>query len=185
MSFAAHVWASSVAPIANVYEYAVLNRMADEVDESGEGCILGTPTIARDIMSDTRTVRRTLDSLLERKLIGLGDQSRALYIRADRRPTVYDILIPAECFADLKRTNERRAARGMEPITPENRPVQGPPPDDAKRAKRKDAGAKRFKKIGDDQAEQDALDGAALSAPSSLNFEPQADGGTSSPRRGD
>jgi hypothetical protein len=179
MSFAAHVWASGVAPVANVYEYAVLNRMADEVDESGEGCMLGTPTIARDIVSDTRSVRRALDSLEERGLIAKGDQARAAYIRADRRPIVYDLLIPAMCFADIKRTNERRAAQGRAPLTPENRPVQGPPPDDAKRKRRDDVGKPRDKKIGDSQEEQDRLDAGTQegSDPDGLSSSHPATGG--------
>lgn len=160
MSFVAHMWSSGVAPIADVYEYAVLNRMADEVDECGEGCLLSAKTIARDIAASVRQVRRALDALLERKLIGEGDQKRAEYIRADRRPVVYDLLIPAKVFADLGRTNERRAAQGREPITEENRPVQDPPPADAKRKTREDAGTKRPRKLADTPDEQAALDAA-------------------------
>lgn len=161
MSFVAHMWSSGVAPVADVYEYAVLNRMADEVDESGEGCGISAKTIARDIMASDRQVRRALDAMLERKLIGVGDQARVAYLRADRRPVVYDLLIPAKCFADLERTNERRAAQGRPPITPQNRPVQGPPPAEALRKVRADQGTKRPKKLADTPEEQAAIDAAA------------------------
>jgi hypothetical protein len=207
MGFTTHVWASGVAPIANVNEYAVLNRMADATDDDGEGCCLATATIARDIMADDRTVRRTIDALLERKLIAEGDQARAAYLRADRRPVVYDLLIPAKCFLDLGRTNERRAALGRPPITEENRPVQDPPPADAMRKKRADAGAKRPKKIGDNPAEQAMIDagddpeaadqakhgvtdsppvtGGLLDTPSATTCLVVQDGVTTSPARGD
>lgn len=172
MSFTAHMWASGIAEVANVYEYAVLNRMADEADEFGEGCCLGTPTIANDIKANERSVRRAIDSLLERGLLAEGDQRRAAYIRADRRPKVYDLMIPAVTFGDLKRTNERRAAKGLPPITPENRPMQKPPAADDMRTPRSDTGQKRERRVGFDQVEQDALDHATE--------QKEQDGGTNS-----
>jgi hypothetical protein len=205
VSFAAHLWASTIAPVANVYEYAVLNRMADEADESGEGCIIGTPTIAADIMASERQVRRAIDTMVERGILAKGDQSRAAYIRKDRRPTVYDLMIPAARFMDLARTNKRRAEKGLEPITEQTRPEQLPPPADSLRTKRSDTGRAR-KKVGDSEAEQAALDaeyeaaeqdkrdGVSDSHPvtGGLSVTPSATGGlpvrhgvTTSPPRGD
>jgi hypothetical protein len=177
MSSNALVWAASVAPVADVQEYAVLVRMADTVDEYGNGCLLSTKSLARDLKISEKTVQRRLDAMHQRKLIGLGDQRKALYIRADRRPTVWDLLIPAECFASLERTNQRRADLGLEPLTAENRPVQGPPPADAGRAPRSDIGKSRTRFVDDEQAQHGTGGGAEEQPPD----HPKPDGVTGSP----
>ena len=166
MSSVALMWAATVAPVADVQEYAILVRMADEADEAGCGVLLGTATIAADVLVNAKTVQRRLDAMLERGLLGLGDQRKAAYIRADRRPVVYDLLIPATCFADLARTNARRAAKDLPPLTPENRPVQAPPPEDKRRTPRNDIGKPRAKKLleGGDDAPA-AADGVTASTP--------------------
>jgi hypothetical protein len=135
MSLDAFVWAVKDAPKANVEEHGVLSVMADEVTESGLGCLLATKTIAkRAIMSD-KTVQRRLDDLLRRGLIGYGDQTLARYIRADQRPIVYNLLIPYTAFGSIKRVNEARVAKGLPPLTAEPCPTPAPVacgcPDDA------------------------------------------------------
>ncbi|WP_431935769.1 hypothetical protein [Micromonospora sp. RP3T] len=202
MSSTALMWAACVAPVADVQEYAILVRMADEADEAGCGVWLATSTIAFDVKVSEKTVQRRLDALEARKLIGRGDQRLAAHVRPDRRPVVYDLLIPAECFPDVARTNARRVARGLPPLTPENRPVQDPPNADDLRARRSDIGKPRPRKLvdnpdggRDDQAaEQPEADGGTTSHPATggLSVTPSATGGllvpdgvTSSPARGD
>jgi hypothetical protein len=194
------MWAATVAPTADVQEYAILVRMADEADEAGCGVWLATSTIAGDVNVSEKTAQRRLDAMLSRKLIGLGDQRLVAHIRADRRPVVYDLLIPAACFADLAKTNARRAAKGLPLLTPESRPVQDPPSDEHRRARRSDIGKPRTRKLvdnpdggreADEQAEED---GGTISHPADggTDSHPEATGGllvpdevTDSPERGD
>lgn len=194
MSSVALMWAAGIAPVADVQEYACLTRMADEADEAGCGVYLATATIADDIKCSEKTVQRRLDAMLERKLIGLGDQRLAQHIRADRRPVVYDLLIPAKVFGDLERTNKRRADKGLPPITPENRPEQAPPSADDMRSKRNDTGKPR-RKIYENgsRVDETAADGVTTSPPvHGVTDSPAVTGGlvvqhgvTSSPERGD
>jgi hypothetical protein len=191
MSSVALMWAATVAPVADVQEYAILVRMADEADEAGCGVLLGTATIAADILVNAKTVQRRLDAMLERGLLGLGDQRKAAYIRADRRPVVYDLLIPATCFADLARTNARRAAKDLPPITTDSRPVQQPPPPDQRRTPRNDIGKPRVRKLVEGGDDAQPADGGTSSPPVGDPDESGTGGllvqhgGTASPARGD
>ncbi|MEU5950343.1 hypothetical protein ABZ793_33035 [Micromonospora sp. NPDC047465] len=147
MSLDALLWAVKDAPVADVEEHAVLTVLADQADESGCGAFLSTKTIGKRTKLHERTVQRRLDTMLERGLLGLGDQSLARYIRADRRPVVYDLLIPYNAFANVGRVNEARAMHGLPPLTPESRPDIAEPPAPRRRA---DAGKKRPKKNRED-----------------------------------
>src|SRR5688500_2897953 len=143
MSLDALLWAVKDAPVADVEEHAVLTVLADQADESGCGAFLSTTTIGKRTRLHERTVQRRLDSMLARGLLGLGDQSLASYIRADRRPVVYDLLIPYSAFANVKRVNDARKLADRPPLTPDNRPDIPEPPAPKRRA---DAGKKRPKK---------------------------------------
>lgn len=198
MSSTALMWAAGIAPVADVQEYAVLIRMADEADESGCGVYLATATIADDIKVSEKTVQRRLDAMLDRKLIGLGDQSLARRIRADRRPVVYDLLIPAIRFSDLAKTNKRRAEKGLPPITETNRPDQDTPTSADMRARRSDVGKARGRKLDEQLGhvdEPDIAGGVTISPPvHGVTISPPVDatgglpvpnGVTTSPERGD
>ncbi len=192
MSSNALIWAASIAPIADVQEYAILVRMADTVDEFGCGCLLSTKSIARDLKISEKTVQRRIDAMLSRKLLAEGDQQKAVYIRADRRPTVYDLMIPSVCFASLERTNERRADLKLAPLTPQNRPIQEPAPAGAGRSPRSDIGKPRPRKVDDEQAKHGTGGGAEEQAErgdyqseKQTGGLPVLDGGTGSPGRGD
>jgi hypothetical protein len=199
MSSTALMWAATVAPIADVQEYAILVRMADEADEAGCGVYLSTSTIASDVLVNAKTVQRRLDAMEARGLIGRGDQALVARIRADRRPTVWDLLIPAECFADLARTNKRRAEKGLPAIDARNRPMQLPPADQDRRTPRNDIGKPRGKKLDEQRGYVESetvddpdgatssplVDGGTTSHPDLTGGLPVPDGVTASPARGD
>jgi hypothetical protein len=136
MSLDAMVWAVKDAPVADVEEHAVLTVMADEADEAGCGVLLATGTIAKRARVSTKTAQRRIDDMLARKVLGLGDQTRAAYIRADRRPVVYDLLIPFSAYSKrrIDGVNEARAGKQLPPLTPANRPDIEPPPAPKRRA---------------------------------------------------
>lgn len=140
MSFEAVLWATSDAPIADVNEFAVLVMMAEKADADGCASFPSRPTLAKRTKIDPRTVLRSLQRMEERKLIGEGDQRAAEYIRADRRPVVYDLLIPADWFPNLARINAERADKGKSPLNRQNRPPIAAPPE---KVQRSDKGKKR------------------------------------------
>jgi hypothetical protein len=135
------VWALSGAPIANVNEYAVLGKLAENAGSDGCNAFPSVKTVAELTTLSERTVTRTLRSLEERRLIAKGNQDAARIIRrADLRPTVYDLLIPYDCFANVDQVNANRIRFGLEPLTRDNRPPIAPPPAKKERA---DKGVKR------------------------------------------
>lgn len=165
MSFEAVLWATSDAPIADVNEFAVLVMMAEKADPDGCASFPSRPTLAKRTKVDSRTVLRSLQRMEERKLIGLGDQRAAEYIRADRRPVVYDLLIPADWFPNLERINAERADKGKPPLNRQNRPPIALPPEKKQRsdkgktrpvAKATKAVTKRASSRGDSQTPRES-----------------------------
>lgn len=125
MSLDLMVWSVKDAPTKDCEEHSVLSVMADEVNESGLGCLLATKTIARRAKTSDRTAQRRIDDMMCRGLIGYGDQTLARYIRADQRPTVYNLLMPYSAYSAraITRVNESRVARGLPPLTPDPCPT--------------------------------------------------------------
>ncbi|MFE0778787.1 hypothetical protein [Streptomyces sp. NPDC058861] len=144
MSLEAMVWVlSGDAPVADVNEYAVLGAMADKADPDGCGSWLSKETIAARVHVSEETVKRCWRNMQRRKLIARGDQSLVRHYRADRRPVVYDLLIPFSWFSNVDRVNAERERMGRDPLTPEDRPNLAPAP--AKKD-RSDKGQPRPKK---------------------------------------
>ncbi len=169
------IWVlSGDAPIADLKEFAVLATMAEAAGRDGCGTFQSKETIAERTTLDTESVKRAWRAMVRRGLIGKGDQTMARHIRADRRPTVYDLLIPYEWFPNIERTNAERARMGLDPLTPENRPPIAPAP--AKKA-RADKGMPRPK------AEQDSKPRGNSESPRAETPE-DGHGGTTSRRRG-
>ncbi|MCA1222189.1 hypothetical protein [Streptomyces sp. 8L] len=135
MSLEAMVWVlSGDAPVADVNEYAVLAAMADKADSDGCGSWLSKETISDRVHVSDETVKRCWRNMARRKLIAKGDQSLVSRYRADRRPVVYDLLIPYEWFSNIDRVNTERERLGREPLTPEDRPCIEPAPTKKRRA---------------------------------------------------
>ncbi|MCX4547224.1 helix-turn-helix domain-containing protein [Streptomyces sp. NBC_01565] len=160
MSFEALRWATGCAPVADVNEFAVLAVLAEKAGPDGCNAYPSRPTIAERARVDDRTVLRSLQRMEARGLIARGDQQAAAYIRADRRPVVYDLMIPAVWFADgIDRVNAHRQKTGRPPLTAVTRPDL---PDRPDRTARSDKGRKRPAKggpRGDSQSSGAADDG--------------------------
>jgi len=171
MSLSPILWALKDAPVADSLERLILVVLGEHAG-GADGCTAfpSRDTIASLALADPKTVQRVIQRLVKRKLIAPGDQSAAQYIRADRRPVVYDLMIPYSWFPSPERMNEERQGRGLPPLTPADRPdiVAA-----AAKARRKDAGVPRSKAPrGDSQSPR--------SKPEESDH-----GGTSSPARGD
>lgn len=171
MSLGPILWALKGAPVADSMERLVLVILGEHAG-GADGCTAfpSRDTIASLALADPKTVQRVIQRLVKRKLIAPGDQGAAQYIRADRRPVVYDLMIPYSWFPNPERMNEERQERGLPPLTPADRPDIA---EAAAKARRKDAGVPRSKTgRGDSQSPR--------SDPDQPGY-----GGSSSPTRGD
>lgn len=146
------VWAvSGDAPVADVNEFAVLGCMADKADHDGCGTWQSKETIAARTHVSEETVKRCWRNMLKRGLITKGDQNLVKHYRADRRPVVYDLMIPYTWFSNVDRINAERERLGRPPITPENRPPLDPAPSKPARADKGKPRPKAAKKRGNSE----------------------------------
>jgi hypothetical protein len=152
------LWAFKHAPVSDSAERLVLMTLADAADEDGCNAYLSHSTIAERAMIDSRTVRRKLPELEARGLIARGDQTAANHLPADKRPVVYDVMVPYVRFMDIEQTNRYRANRGRGPLTAESRPLQPPAPE---RGERKDKGVPRPRKAPGHEVPPDSESTAA------------------------
>lgn len=160
------VWAFKVAPVKDPGEKLVLQALADSGDEDGCNCYIGQPTIAERAMCDIRTVRRRLADLEERKVIQRGDQRAVAHIPPDRRPVVWDVMIPYTAFGDaIDSVNSFRKGKGRPPLTPENRPALPPAPQPKSR---KDKGQPKAQNRGDSET-------GGTSSPAGQEVRPDSD----------
>lgn len=168
MSLDPILWALKDAPVADSLERLVLVTLAERAARAdGSASFPSRDTIADTVLADPKTVQRILQRLVKRGLIAKGDQSAARYIRADRRPVVYDLLIPYSWFPNPARMNAERAQAGLPPLTPKDRPDIALAPE---RKRRSDVGKPRPKKEQRGDCESPR---------------PESHGGTDSPSRGD
>ncbi|MFJ1709214.1 hypothetical protein [Kitasatospora sp. NPDC088346] len=180
MSLEPMIWVlSGDAPIADLKEFAVLATMSETASRDGCGTFQSKETIAERTTLDTESVKRAWRSLTRRGLIAKGDQSLARHIRADRRPVVYDLLIPYDWFPNIERTNQERARMGLDPLTPKNRPPIAPAPG---KTVRSDKGKPRARKSADLAGDGSTSRGNS-ETPREETPEP-SHGGTTSRRRG-
>ncbi|MFD8573419.1 hypothetical protein [Streptomyces sp. NPDC059639] len=144
MSLEAMIWVlSGDAPVADVNEYAVLGAMADRASSDGCGTWLSKETISARIHVSEETVKRCWRNMKKRGLIAPGDQELVKHYRADKRPIVFDLLIPYDAFSNIERINRERDHMGQPPLTRTNRPPIPPPP---AKTPRSDKGVKRPRK---------------------------------------
>ncbi|MFE2529441.1 helix-turn-helix domain-containing protein [Streptomyces sp. NPDC059382] len=175
MSLTPMLWAMKAAPVADTTEKLILISLAERADEDGCDAFPSKATLAKDALCDEKTVQRKLGKLVDRKLIGLGDQRAAQYIEKRYRPKVYDLFIPYSWFPDVDDINETRRRRGRGLLTPENRPDIVPAPT---RVQRSDKGKSRTKQ-GSASSRGDS------ESPLDHQGSAPTPGGTDSPGRGD
>ncbi len=135
------LWAMHDAPTATANERLVLEHYALHADPDGCNAFPSHSTIARRTHLDAQTVKRTVRSLLTRRLMARGDQSAATALPRNYRPVVYDLMVPAGWFPNLERINADRASKGKPPLTGKERPLLAPAP---AKSKRSDTGRKRI-----------------------------------------
>lgn len=75
--------------------FRVLTKLANVADQQGQRAFRSKHDMARELGVNVRSVQRALAELTEGHLIRKGDQRHVSHIRADRRPTVYDINMSA------------------------------------------------------------------------------------------
>lgn len=91
---AAVLWALDEAPDVPPNLLAALIAIARYADENGRGAHPSASTIAAHIRKSERHAKRDLGELAKLGLLVPGNQRIVAYIRADRRPAVYDLPMP-------------------------------------------------------------------------------------------
>ena len=124
MSWLAIDWAET-APVADVYERAIITLLAHRADSDGTGAYPPEAAMARYAMCDEKTIKRRLDALRARGVIAYGDQDLAKHLDQRYQPKVYDLMIPYEWYRQnghLTTINRERIERGLGLLTPYSRP---------------------------------------------------------------
>lgn len=197
MSHDAIQWAIHAAPTATTAEFAVIVALGEKAGPDGCGAFPSRSWLAERTKLDPKAVQRNLAELERRGVITSGDQRRAEYIRADRRPHVWDLSIPATWYEPgrLAKINQDRAADGLEPLTADNRPTLAPAPAKTRRSdlgkprmrpdeapgnepERGDSESPRQTSRGDSQSSRDSPRGDSESRTGGLSI---PHGGTESP----
>lgn len=132
MSMDPILWAMKDAPIADAEEWAILVCLAERADDDGCSSFPSQQTIAKRVKLADRTVRRRLEAMESRGLIGRGDQAPAAYLK-DKAPVVWDLLIPLSWFPNLDRIQDFRERKNREPLTALDRPDIAVAPDKLRR----------------------------------------------------
>lgn len=91
MSLKAMIWVMEDAPTEDWGELAVLYALADRANDDGTAAFPSQSWIADRARCTDRGVRNILKRLEGRGIIAKGDPRLVEYIRADRRPTVWNL----------------------------------------------------------------------------------------------
>jgi hypothetical protein len=81
--------------------FRVLTKLANVAAQDGTRAYRSKHDMARELGVNVRSVQRALAELTEGHLIRKGDQRHVSHIRADRRPTVYDINMGAAATVQI------------------------------------------------------------------------------------
>jgi hypothetical protein len=98
------VWALETAVVDDAGQLLVLIALAERADDDGRNAWPGKAWLAQRARCSTRTVQRHLTALRTQNLVEEGDQRLVEHFRADRRPTVYN-LVMTEGSSSVRRDN--------------------------------------------------------------------------------
>lgn len=99
---------------------ATLIGLARHAQNDGTGAAPSVETLMRYTRKSRRQVKYDLDKLRDLKLVRESDdQSRVAHIRADRRPTVYELPIPPSDTTRGNPLHPEAGSRGATDSTPQ------------------------------------------------------------------
>ena len=135
MSTRATQWVIEEAPVPG-HLFAVLACLGWKADEDGRGAHPSIPTLATWTGKTPRQVRADLRALEDEDvaLISPGDQSLAEYIRADRRPVVWDLAMPRTTGSTRQVVSFRAEVRDLSSGSARKLTTTRPPSNDRKPA---------------------------------------------------
>lgn len=166
MSWYPLTWAET-APVADTYERAILTLLAHRASGDGTGAYPSISKMAEYAVCDAATVKRRLSAMRRRGLIDYGNQAMTRHLPRDKRPKVYDLLIPFGWYsaAQMEEVNRERAQRGARPLREEDRPPLATP--DRSRKTRADKGQPKPRKTSDSPSSDSLFDepGALVAPP--------------------
>lgn len=125
MSIQAMNWVLEQAPITEEHRhlFPVLMALANAADEDGTGAFPSKASISWQTRKSERAVTNDLRTLEKKAIIRRGNQARAHYLSADRRPVVYDLAM--ERSRDMSQRPVKRqpsgtsaTETGMKPASP-------------------------------------------------------------------
>lgn len=93
MSIRAIAWVLYEAEIDDHADFRLLTALADRASDDGTGAFPSVESLAKRMRRTERSVQRGLRKLVADGWVRLGDQSLVAHYRADRRPTVYDLVM--------------------------------------------------------------------------------------------
>lgn len=91
MSIRAVSWALKDAPVPDAVSHLILIGLADHAEDDGTNARPSQALLADYAQVSVRTVGYKMKALAEAGLIIRGDQQQVAHLRADRRPTVWDL----------------------------------------------------------------------------------------------
>lgn len=94
MSIEAMAWVLNEAPTENPATMLLLVALAQGADGEGRGSRASVAALAGCARMSERAVHRRLRELQEAGIIERGAQQQVAHRRGDRRPTVWDIVMP-------------------------------------------------------------------------------------------
>lgn len=191
MSWLAVAWAETV-PVADAYERCILTVMAHRARPDGTNAWPSVSKLARFAVCDEKTIERRLSALRKRGVIAYGEQKLAAIqkIPKNRRPKVYDLMIPFEWYSAAQleaEVNPDREERGLGPLTAADRPPLAPPT--RARKARADAGVPKPERrkqtpSSDEDSQGLQLDLGGLQDPPEGDWPEKSGGSTRPPSEG-
>lgn len=131
MSIRAMSWALKDAPVSDPVAHLILIGLADHAEDDGSNARPSQALLADYAHVSVRTVGYKIKKLSEDGIILRGDQQQVAHLRADRRPTVWDLNLNMVRAQVLKqRTHDLQNLHTDAPGSYDLQPVADRKPDD-------------------------------------------------------